>query len=136
MSDDLRECPVCGRNDLRGAQGISQHLIRAHPDYDRGEAEALRRAEEQTDEITLEFSVAFTPEEVVLLQALTFLGGDDLNDLAAQAFNDLLTWARDHDNVQTLIELRDAWRGDLVEGGDTNGGHLAAVPEPPDAAVT
>lgn len=116
-NDDLRTCPAgCGRDDLRGAQGVATHLSRRHPDYDPGEAAALDRAEQQDEGTTLELSVHFPPDELVLLQALVFLRGDEsLNDLAAAAFDDLFAWAREQEAVQALLAHREAWRGALVD---------------------
>lgn len=109
-------CPVadCDRS-FDKPQGLALHITRTHPGYDG----AVTLGEEQSPTDTeVEFSVTFDPGEVVLLQAMCFLRGCGVQDLAAEAFNDLFAWARAQADVTTLVELRDAWTGALVENLD------------------
>lgn len=96
-------------------QGRATHMSRSHPEIDRsGLDPAIDHAEGQVAEHTITCSVVFDDDELVLLQALAFLRGGDVNDLAVEAFNDLLTWARAQEAVCTLVALRDEWAGALV----------------------
>lgn len=112
----MNPCPVpkC-ESEFPTMQGLAVHVSRSHPDYDPNANDHvdLVAAAAPTD-VELEFSVIFDPEEIVLLQALTFLRASDLSAIAAEAFCDLFRWAREQEGITTLVSLREQWLGELV----------------------
>lgn len=127
MSETPYPCPVTTCERAFGtAQGLAVHLVRTHPEYVPDVGPDL--AEGQNADVDIEINITFTADEIVVLQALSFLRGEDINDLAVAAFNDLLTWAGAQEGVTTLLDLRTAWMGALV--AEPDGATLSVVEDP------